>query len=267
MNELISSFQSIVTVACIAALAIIGIIVLGRATGKYIAQYWREMRGFVGILMLIGVVFYGGSKNITNKTSTDENIDLYSIDLSVSNIVEVVEGETNTTFHSRTLTIAVSDESTIPQPIWFRENQYQPWTNVTQVATFTTEHPVLDAEKSGNGTNVYVWTSFDWTNSYSHSSWYIGTDLPAVHVDVDDTDIIVLDEFNITSHKVRIKFHLKADFTYPEGTVIEIQRKVGNKRYETIDEIEATPNGVYEWFGFEVGNRTSWRLHIAVTTD
>lgn len=267
MNELISSFQYVVAAACFAVLAVIGIIALGRITGKSLAQYWSGMRGFVGILMLIGVVYYGGSKNITNKTSTDENIDLYSIDLSVSNIVEVVEGETNTTFHSRTFTIAVSEESAVPQPIWFRENQYQTWTNVTQVATFETEQPVLDAEKSGNGTNVYVWTSFDWTNSFNHAQWYIGTELPAVHVDVDDTDIIVLDEFNITSRKVRIKFHLNPEFTYPEGTVIEIQRKVGNKRYETIDEIEATPNGVYEWFGFEVGNNTSWRLHIAVTTD
>ena len=85
--------------------------------------------------------------------------------------------------------------------------------------------------------------------------------------DVDDTDYIVLDEFCMTSRKVRIKFHLKADFEYPEGTEIEIQRQVGNKRFETIDVIPAVQNGVYEWMGFEVGQRTSWRLHIAITTD
>ena len=267
MKEAISLFQNIVMWACIIALAIGGICWVMHSFFGQMISTWKHTKSIAYLALIVICTYYGGSKSITNKTSTDENIDLYDIDMSVSNIVEVVGAETNTIFVNRTLTIKVSEDSVVPQPIWFRENYYQTWTNVTQVATFETAQPVLDAEQSGNGTNVYVWVSTDWTNKYEHANWYIGTDLPAVHVDVDDTDFIVLDEFCMTSHKVRIKFHLKADFEYPEGTMIEIQRQVGNKRFETIDEIPAEQNGVYEWLGFEVGQRTSWRLHIAITTD
>lgn len=263
MKEIIATFQNYVTIGCCAVLLFIAFC----CTGNGLKTLFRNMTGWGAVCLVGFLVYIGGTKSITNNVATDENIDLIEMDMSVSNTVDVVDGVMQTNFYSRTLTIKVTSESQVPQPISFRDNYYQTWTNVTSVATFETQQPVLDAEQSGNGTNVYVWVSHDWTNNYSHSSWYIGTDLPAVHVDVDDTGYIIVDEFCITSKRVRIKFHLNPDFEYPEGSVIEIQRQVEDKRFEVVDEMEAVRNGVFVWRGFEVGRRTTWRLHMAVTAD
>ena len=264
MKEIIATFQNIVTVACIAVLLAILFCCVSSRLRTIFKNGWCS---FVCLGFTIFMIYVGGSKNITSKTSTDEGIDLIEMDMSVSNVVEEVEGVVQTNFHSRILTIKVTDESPIPFPMSFRENYYQPWTNVTSVATFDTPQPVLNSEQSGNGTNVYVWISRDWTNNFSHANWYIGTDLPAVHVDVDDTGYIVVDEFCITSKRVRIKFHLNPEFSYPEGTMIEVQRQIDNKRFEVVEEIEAVREGVFVWRGFEVGKRTKWRLHMAISTD
>lgn len=216
-------------------------------------------------ILLIGAIVCGGTKNITSRTSTDENIDLLSAEIAISNRVETVEGVVQTNFYSATLVLKVSSDSVEPKPIWFRESRFNTWTNITEIATFDSPSPVLDQDSSGNGTNVFKWVSYDWTNNWNHAQWYIGTDLPAVEVDIEDDNYIIIDEFCMTSKRVRIKFHLNQAFNYPEGTTIAIQRKIEDRRFETVDEFIAIREGVYEWHGFEVGKRTEWRLHMAVT--
>ena len=273
MPSIIETIQTGIMYACIAFLGVmLASIALYKGNNIFLS-FWRKTRSFPLVLLFVAGIIYGGSKSSVNKnkTSTDESIDLIDIGLNVSNVVSEVEGVVTTNFYSATLTITVTDESDPPYPLWIRDNNYQSWTNVNTLATWETANPVLDQSQSTTGTNVYVWVSYDWDESegkqWNYTQWYIGTDLPAVQVDVTDTDYIVLDEFNMTSKKVRIKFHLKSDFTYPEGSVIEVQRKTNNGRWEVVDELEAVQNGVYTWNGFCVDKRTVWRLHMAVTVE
>lgn len=278
MQEYIRIFQNTVMFAAaglllaIVAATVSGFVFSGAkmALDKLFSVFGKSsFRTLFALCMVVGAIMYGGSKsaNITDRTEADEGIELFDVSLFESNLVEVVEGETNYIFQSRTMTIKVSEDSAVPTPVWFRENWFQAWTNVNTLATFATETPVLDSEQSGDGTNVYVWVSYDWTNSYSHSSWYIGTNLPPIHVEIGENDYVVMDEVLMTSSKIRIKFHLRSDLELPEGSVIEVQRKVDNMRYETIEEIPAVKSGVYERNGFEVGRTTTWRLYLSITKD
>lgn len=267
MSNFIAAYQNFLMIACMSILLAMGLAYLTYKIAKGAKDVWKRTKS-LGILALMAAgIIYGGSKSSISpaNTSTDDEIDLLDIELVISNEVVEVAGNVETNFANATIVISVSEESPVPQPMWFRESVYQTWTNIMELATWTTAQPVLDPDLSGNGTNVYKWTSLDWTNNYSHASWYIGTDLPPVEIDVTDKDYIVLDEFNMTSKKVWIKFHLADEFSYPEGTKIEIQRKTENGAWRVVDELEAVRSGSYSWQGFAVGKRTVWRLHIAIT--
>ena len=268
MRDFYIAYQNFMLVGCISLLSIICLGSLAYHLGSTFRNMWRRTRSIAFILFVMGMILYGGSKNYISpsNTSTDENIDLYDISLTISNEVVEVSGVVQTNFVNAIITFKVSSDSVVPFPFWFRESSYQEWTNVTALATFTTAQPVLDSASSGSGTNVYTWTSFDWTNNYDHANWYIGTDLPAVDVDVEG-DYIMLDEFCMTSKKVWIKFHIQEGLVIPEGTVIEIQRQTEQGAFEVVDEMPAVMEGSYTWHGFAVGKRTNWRLHMAITKD
>ena len=270
MKEILSLIQDWIMYVSVGLLLCILVVALLKKIEPHLLEIGRTCRKNIpfSILLIISIL-YGGTKdnNITSKTSTDENIDLLYAGIEISNRVETVEGVVETNFYSATLVLKVSSGSADPKPIWFRESRLNTWTNVTDIATFESPAPVFDPGSSGNGTNVFKWVSYDWTNDWNHAQWYIGTDLPAVEVDIEDDKYIIIDEFCMTSKRVRIKFHLNPAFEYPEGTTIAIQRKVEDSTFETVDEFIAIREGIYEWHGFEVGKRTEWRLHIAITKD
>lgn len=268
MKEILSLIQDCIMYAGVALLLGMLFVALLKKMEPQLLELGRICRKSVPFaILLIVAIIYGATKNITSKTSTDENIDLLFAGIEISNKVETVEGVVTTNFYSATLVLKVSPDSSEPKPMWFRESRLNTWTNVTNIATFDSLAPVFDPDSSGNGTNVFKWVSYDWSNNWNHAQWYIGTDPPAVEVDIDDDNYIIIDEFCMTSKRVRIKFHLNPAFNYPEGTTIAIQRKVEYRRFETVDEFIAIREGVYEWHGFEVGKRTEWRLHIAVTKE
>ena len=270
MEQIFSAFQNYTMIVCVCALAAICAGVFAAQMVKAYGTAWKRTCSVGMMVFFIGATIYGGGKaamELKDKTSTDDGIDLYSFKVSESNVVEVVSEEVSTTNYVGTfLTLAVADTSSAPKPIWFRDSTYNQWTNLTAIAEFNTTEPVLDADKSGNGTNVYVWVSSNWTNNFTHTYWYIGTNLPAVDVDVTDDDYIIIDEFCMTSKKVHIKFHLNSALEYPEGTEIYVERLTGDRGdYEVVDTFPAEANGTYVWNGFAVGKRTRWRLHISVT--
>ena len=263
---ILTQIQTIIQYTCGIGLALLGIGLFFLTTARVWTATFRKdfMVGF----LVVACTFYGGTKSIYNKTSADEGINLLAI--SLDEIKEVVEqdGVVSTNVVGAKFTICTTPDSAIPQPIWFRDSNYHKWTNVVDVATWSpASAPVLNQELSGNGTNIYEWTSIDFTNNMKHAQWYIGTDLPWVQVDVTDKDYIFLDEVSITSKRVHIKFRLNPELDYPEGTIIEVQRKIENGRYEVVDTLEAIPEGIYQWNGFAVGVNSTWRLHIAITQE
>ena len=98
MNEVVSLFQHIVMWGCLIGLAIAGICWAMRLSVIQMVSAWKHTKSLAFLALVVVFTFYGGTKNITNKTSTDENIDLYEFDMSVSNIVEIVGSETNRVF-------------------------------------------------------------------------------------------------------------------------------------------------------------------------
>jgi hypothetical protein len=258
--------QSVLQNICGIILAILGVaLFLGTITKVWKATFRKHV--VIGFLLVV-CTYYGGTKSIYNKTSADEGINLLQITLDEIKKVVEENGIVSTNVVGAQFTIYTTPDSAIPYPIWFRDSNYQKWTNVVDVATWTpTAMPVLNHELSGSGTNVYEWTSVDFTNNMKHAQWYIGTDLPWVQVDVTDKDYIFIEEVSITSKRVHIRFSLNPELDYPEGTIIEVQRKIGNGKYEVVDTLEAIPEGIYQWNGFAVGVNSKWRLHIAITQE
>ena len=262
-KETIAIIQSIIQHICFISMAILSLILFVVAVTRTFSKVARTNLSV--LLIAVICVFYGGTKSITNRTSTDKNIDILSI--SLDPIKEVQEGGTVTNIIGAKFTICTTPESVLPNPIWFRDSNYSKWTNVTAVATWDTPTPILDMELTGGASNVYTWTSNDFTNHMKHAQWYVGVDLPSVQVDITDKEYIILDEVSITSKRVRFKFHLNPELEYPEGTVIEIQRSIDNRPYAVVDSLEAIPEGEYLWNGFSVGVDSKWRLHIAIVKE
>ena len=269
----VSAIQNAVMWAALMGIGACLMVLFLESTKELVKDAFRRNRIglFMSILCVTVFTYYGGTKSIYNKTSADDNILLQEIDLSpIEEVVQISAEVFVTNIIGAKFTICVEPGSQAPQPIWFRNNNHETWTNVTDVAEWVpSEGPQYDPSLSGNGTNVYVWTTsnLDFTNHMNHAQYYIGTTLPPVEVDVTDDEYIFLDEISITSKRVHFKFHLNDVLTYPEGTKIAIQRNVENTTWEDVDTIDAVPAGQYNWNGFSVGKNSKWRLHLSIVKE
>lgn len=230
-------------------------------------------QGVLATAFLVAQIVYAAVKPYTNQTRTDENIHLLSFSAEP---IEVINSDVGTTNIVGVIyTIVVDDTSSAPQPIWYRDSNSENWTNYALTNGWETAQPRLVLETASS--NVYQWVNNVITNNFAHQQWYIGTELPNVIIDVDDEDVLKIEEWSMTASNIKIRFTVSDSFTYPEGTVIQIQRGVNIRsyrmsskqysEYETVDTIPIAASGTYTWNGFEVGRSTRWRLHITIIKE
>lgn len=265
---MIELYQTFLMKVCLGLLLAGGLWLLARWVLRGVGPV---LRNWALALLAVGAVMYGGSKSITSRTTHDDDIPLASADHwageSITNVPQSVREYYGLTTNSTAYVFGFTNSTALAGEGWlmdrgafWRDSDHDQWSSVSSPNLPGTSVSITSWAGTG-GTN-YAAVLYGSTNVAVKAMYHVGSDLPAVVVDVEGG--VTLDAFEMTSRRATVTYTVDAAALTGPGTVAFDRMDAGGE-WQTVRTVEAVAGQHSEvFYGFMVGRRTMWRVRLLV---
>lgn len=265
---MIELYQTFLMKACLGLLLAGGLALLA---WRVLKTFRPLLRNWCLALFVAGAVMYGGSKSITSRTTHDDDIPLASADHwageSVTNVPQSVREYYGLTTNSTAYVFGFTNATAMAGEGWlmdrgafWRDSDHDQWSSVSSPNLPGVS--VFIASWAGAGGTNYAAVLYGSTNVAAKAMYHVGSDLPAVVVDVEGG--VTLDAFEMTSSRATVTYTVDAAALTGPGTVAFDRMDAGGE-WQTVRTVEAVAGRHSEvFYGFMVGKRTMWRVRLLV---